>query len=59
VLRLRRRHDNHRGRGATAGGYGYVRDYSVERMMRDAEIIQTYEGTNQIQRVVMARQILT
>jgi alkylation response protein AidB-like acyl-CoA dehydrogenase len=40
------------------GGYGYVRDYPVERMMRDAKITQIYEGTNQIQRVVMARQIL-
>jgi alkylation response protein AidB-like acyl-CoA dehydrogenase len=40
------------------GGYGYVRDYPVERMMRDAKITQIYEGTNQIQRVVIARQIL-
>ena len=40
------------------GGYGYVRDYPVERMMRDAKITQIYEGTNQIQRVVMARQLL-
>jgi alkylation response protein AidB-like acyl-CoA dehydrogenase len=40
------------------GGYGYVKDYPVERMMRDAKITQIYEGTNQIQRVVMARQIL-
>ena len=38
------------------GGYGYVKDYPVERMMRDAKITQIYEGTNQIQRVVMARQ---
>ena len=38
--------------------YGYVRDYPVERMMRDAKITQIYEGTNQIQRVVMARQLL-
>ncbi|HYZ57206.1 MAG TPA: acyl-CoA dehydrogenase family protein, partial [Streptosporangiaceae bacterium] len=41
------------------GGYGYVRDYPVERMMRDAKITQIYEGTNQIQRVVMARHLLT
>jgi len=41
------------------GGYGYVHDYPVERMMRDAKITQIYEGTNQIQRVVMARQLLT
>ena len=37
------------------GGYGYTRDYPVERMMRDAKITQIYEGTNQIQRIVMAR----
>ncbi|MBK5307362.1 MAG: acyl-CoA dehydrogenase family protein [Frankiaceae bacterium] len=41
------------------GGYGYTRDFPVERMMRDAKITQIYEGTNQIQRMVMARQILT
>jgi alkylation response protein AidB-like acyl-CoA dehydrogenase len=40
------------------GGYGYVNDYPVERMMRDAKITQIYEGTNQIQRMVMARQVL-
>jgi alkylation response protein AidB-like acyl-CoA dehydrogenase len=40
------------------GGYGYVNDYPVERMMRDAKITQIYEGTNQVQRVVMARQLL-
>ena len=40
------------------GGYGYVRDYPVERMMRDAKITQIYEGTNQIQRLVAARQLL-
>jgi alkylation response protein AidB-like acyl-CoA dehydrogenase len=40
------------------GGYGYVSDYPVERMMRDAKITQIYEGTNQIQRLVMARQLL-
>jgi alkylation response protein AidB-like acyl-CoA dehydrogenase len=40
------------------GGYGYVSDYPVERMMRDAKITQIYEGTNQIQRMVMARQLL-
>jgi alkylation response protein AidB-like acyl-CoA dehydrogenase len=39
------------------GGYGYVREYPVERFMRDAKITQIYEGTNQIQRVVIARQI--
>jgi alkylation response protein AidB-like acyl-CoA dehydrogenase len=40
------------------GGYGYVNDFPVERMMRDAKITQIYEGTNQIQRMVMARQLL-
>jgi alkylation response protein AidB-like acyl-CoA dehydrogenase len=40
------------------GGYGYTRDYPVERMMRDAKVTQIYEGTNQVQRVVMARQLL-
>jgi alkylation response protein AidB-like acyl-CoA dehydrogenase len=40
------------------GGYGYTRDYPVERMMRDAKITQIYEGTNQVQRVVAARQLL-
>ena len=40
------------------GGYGYTKDFPVERMMRDAKITQIYEGTNQIQRVVMARQLL-
>jgi alkylation response protein AidB-like acyl-CoA dehydrogenase len=40
------------------GGAGYTRDFPVERMMRDAKITQIYEGTNQIQRVVMARQLL-
>jgi alkylation response protein AidB-like acyl-CoA dehydrogenase len=40
------------------GGYGYMREYGVERMMRDAKITQIYEGTNQIQRVVIARQLL-
>lgn len=40
------------------GGYGYVRDYPVERMMRDAKITQIYEGTNQIQRLVIFRNLL-
>jgi alkylation response protein AidB-like acyl-CoA dehydrogenase len=39
------------------GGYGYVSDYPVERMMRDAKLTQIYEGTNQVQRIVMARNI--
>jgi alkylation response protein AidB-like acyl-CoA dehydrogenase len=40
------------------GGYGYTRDFPVERMMRDAKITQIYEGINQINRLVMARQLL-
>ncbi|MFI0433248.1 MAG: acyl-CoA dehydrogenase family protein [Candidatus Nanopelagicales bacterium] len=40
------------------GGYGYVKDYPAERFMRDAKITQIYEGTNQIQRMVMARRLL-
>ena len=40
------------------GGYGYTREFPVERFMRDAKITQIYEGTNQIQRVVIARQLL-
>jgi alkylation response protein AidB-like acyl-CoA dehydrogenase len=39
------------------GGYGYVSDYPVERMMRDAKLTQIYEGTNQIQRIVAARNL--
>ncbi|MBB4946040.1 alkylation response protein AidB-like acyl-CoA dehydrogenase [Kitasatospora gansuensis] len=39
------------------GGYGYTRDYPLERMMRDAKITQIYEGTNQIQRIVMSRNL--
>ncbi len=40
------------------GGYGYTRDFPLERMMRDAKITQIYEGTNQIQRIVVARRLL-
>jgi alkylation response protein AidB-like acyl-CoA dehydrogenase len=40
------------------GGYGYTKDYPLERMMRDAKITQIYEGTNQVQRIVIARQML-
>jgi alkylation response protein AidB-like acyl-CoA dehydrogenase len=39
------------------GGYGYVKEFPLERMMRDAKITQIYEGTNQILRVVIARQL--
>jgi len=40
------------------GGYGYSREYPLERMMRDAKITQIYEGTNQVQRIIIANQIL-
>jgi len=40
------------------GGYGYTRDYPVERFMRDAKIMQIYEGTGQIQRAIIARELL-
>ena len=40
------------------GGYGYISEYPVERMMRDAKITQIYEGTNQVQRIVIAKQYL-
>jgi len=39
------------------GGYGYTREYPVERFMRDAKATQIYEGTNQIQRMVVAREL--
>ena len=40
------------------GGYGYTRDYPVERMMRDAKITQIYEGTSEVQRMVISRSLL-
>ncbi|CAB3395772.1 acyl-CoA dehydrogenase [Kyrpidia spormannii] len=40
------------------GGYGYIKDYAVERYMRDAKVTQIYEGTNQIQRMVVAKHVL-
>jgi alkylation response protein AidB-like acyl-CoA dehydrogenase len=41
------------------GGYGYVKEYHVERLMRDAKITQIYEGTSEVQRIVISRQVLT
>ena len=40
------------------GGYGYIQDYKVERYMRDAKVGQIVEGTNQIQRLLIARELL-
>jgi acyl-CoA dehydrogenase len=40
------------------GGAGYMKDYPVERMMRDAKVTQIWEGTNQIQRVIISRQLV-
>jgi alkylation response protein AidB-like acyl-CoA dehydrogenase len=40
------------------GGYGYTRDYQVERYFRDAKITQLYEGTSQIQKLIIARELL-
>ena len=40
------------------GGAGFMKDYPVEKLMRDAKILQIYEGTSQIQRVVIARNVL-
>ena len=40
------------------GGYGYTREYPVERMMRDAKITQIYEGTSEVQRMVISRAML-
>jgi len=40
------------------GGYGYVKEYHVERLMRDAKITQIYEGTSEVNRIVISREIL-
>jgi len=42
----------------TNGGYGYSKEYPVEKLMRDAKLIQICEGTSQIQRLVIAREVL-
>lgn len=41
------------------GGYGYMREYPVEKLMRDAKVIQIYEGTTQIQRLIISRSLMT
>ena len=40
------------------GGYGFVKEYHVERLMRDAKITQIYEGTSEIQKIIISRSIL-
>ena len=40
------------------GGYGYMRDYPMEKLMRDAKLLQIYEGTNDIQRLVVSREVI-
>ena len=39
------------------GGYGYIKEYPVEKLMRDAKLVQIYEGTSQVQRLVIAREL--
>ncbi|GAB5538063.1 MAG: hypothetical protein Salg2KO_01660 [Salibacteraceae bacterium] len=41
------------------GGYGFVKEYHVERLMRDAKITQIYEGTSEVQKIVISRAVLT
>ena len=40
------------------GGYGFIKEYPVEKLMRDAKLLQIYEGTSQIQRMIIARNVL-
>jgi alkylation response protein AidB-like acyl-CoA dehydrogenase len=40
------------------GGYGYMKDYPVEKLVRDAKLLQIYEGTNEIQRLVISRDVI-
>jgi alkylation response protein AidB-like acyl-CoA dehydrogenase len=40
------------------GGYGYMKDYPMEKLMRDAKLLQIYEGTNDIQRLVVSREVI-
>ena len=48
----------HEIRRASFGGYGFVKEYHVERLMRDAKIAQIYEGTSEIQKIVISRGLL-
>lgn len=57
ALRQRRRRGGHPGGGPGPGGYGYHRDYRVERYYRDAKVTEIYEGTSEIQRLVIAREL--
>jgi alkylation response protein AidB-like acyl-CoA dehydrogenase len=59
VLRGRYRCPAHRQRGADLRGSGHIRGFEVERLYRDAKITQIYEGTNQIQRTIIARELAT
>ena len=58
VLRVRRGGGAHANAVQIHGGIGYIRGVAVERLYRDAKITQIYEGTNQIQRLIIARQLL-
>jgi alkylation response protein AidB-like acyl-CoA dehydrogenase len=40
------------------GGYGYMKDYPMEKLMRDAKLLQIYEGTNEIQRMIISREVI-
>jgi len=40
------------------GGYGYMKDYPMEKLMRDAKLLQIYEGTNEVQRMVISREVI-
>ncbi len=40
------------------GGYGYMKDYPMEKLMRDAKLLQIYEGTNEIQRLIISREVI-
>ena len=57
ALRRRLGHGDHADAVQVYGGYGFIKDYPVEKLMRDAKIMQLYEGTSQIQRLVIAREV--